>query len=58
MVDDFTKECPALEVDHSLPAQRVTRVLDRLALTRGLPERIIIDDGPEFMSKAMDEWAL
>lgn len=57
IVDDFTKECPALEVDHSLPGQRVTRVLDRLALTRGLPEMITVDNGPEFISKAMDEWA-
>jgi putative transposase len=37
IVDDFSRECPALEVDHSLPGQRVTRVLDRIAMTRGLP---------------------
>jgi putative transposase len=57
IVDDLTRECPALEVDHSLPGQRVTRVLDRLAATRGLPAVITVDNGPEFISKAMDAWA-
>lgn len=57
IVDDLTRECPALEVDHSLPGQRVTRVLDRLAVTRGLPKVITVDNGPEFISKAMDAWA-
>lgn len=57
IVDDLTRECPALEVDHSLPGQRVTRVLDRLAATRGLPQVITVDNGPEFISKAMDAWA-
>ena len=57
IVDDFTKECPALEVDYSLPGLRVTRVLNRLALMRGLPEIITVDNGPEFISKALDAWA-
>jgi putative transposase len=57
IVDDFSRECPALEVDHSLPGQRVTRVLDRIAMTRGLPEVITVDNGPEFISKALDLWA-
>ncbi|WP_407920188.1 IS3 family transposase [Geobacter pickeringii] len=57
IVDDLTKECPALEVDHSLPGLRVTRVLDRLASTRGLPKVITVDNGPEFISRAMDAWA-
>lgn len=57
LVDDFSRECPVLEVDHSLTGQRVTRVLDRIALTRGLPEVITVDNGPEFISKALDLWA-
>lgn len=57
IVDDLTRECPALEVDHSLPGLRVTRVLDRLAATRGLPKVITVDNGPEFISRAMDAWA-
>ncbi len=57
VVDDLSKECPVLEVDHSLTGQRVTRVLERIALTRGLPEVITVDNGPEFISKAVDAWA-
>ena len=57
VVDDFSRECPVLEVDHSLTGKRVTRVLERIALTRGLPEAITVDNGPEFISKALDLWA-
>lgn len=57
VVDDFSKECPVLEVDHSLTGKRVSRVLERVALTRGLPEVITVDNGPEFISKALDAWA-
>jgi putative transposase len=57
IVDDFSRECPALEADHSLTGKRVARVLDRIALTRGLPEMITVDNGPEFISKALDLWA-
>jgi len=57
VVDDFSRECPVLEADHSLTGQRVSRVLDRVALTRGLPEVITVDNGPEFISKALDLWA-
>lgn len=57
IVDDFSRECPALEADHSLTGDRVARVLDRIALTRGLPEIITVDNGPEFISKALDLWA-
>ena len=57
VVDDFSRECPVLEADHSLTGQRVSRVLDRVALTRGLPEVIRVDNGPDFISKALDLWA-
>lgn len=57
IVDSFTRECPALEVDTSIGGNRVVRVLDRLAFLRGLPEAITIDNGPEFTSNALDEWA-
>jgi len=57
VVDNFSRECPVLEVDHSLTGKRVTRVLERIALTRGLPEAITVDNGPEFISKALDLWA-
>lgn len=57
VVDDFSRECPVLEADHSLTGHRVTRVLERIALTRGLPELITVDNGPEFIGKALDLWA-
>ena len=57
IIDDHSRECPAIEVDTSLGGVRVVGVLDRLAETRGLPESITVDNGPEFAGKAMDEWA-
>lgn len=55
--DAYTREMLAIEVDTSLPALRVVRVLERLRLERGLPVRIVIDNGTEFTSKALDRWA-
>lgn len=57
IVDDYTRECPAIEVDFSLSGERVVRVLERLAVTRGLPRAIVLDNGPEFVSHALDQWA-
>ena len=56
IVDDFTRECVAIEVDRSLPGLRVTRVLDRLAAA-GLPQTIVVDNGPEFAGRTLDAWA-
>jgi putative transposase len=57
IVDDYSRECPTIEVDTSLGGRRVVQVLERLSETRGLPEVITIDNGPEFTGKALDEWA-
>jgi putative transposase len=57
LVDEFSRECPAIEVDTSLRAVRVIRVLDRVVDERGLPESILIDNGTEFTSRALDAWA-
>jgi len=57
IVDDYTRESPAIEVDTSLGGVRVVGVLERLGETRGLPEAITLDNGPEFAGKALDEWA-
>ncbi len=57
IVDEFTRECPAIEVDTSITGQRVVRVLDRLSETHGLPQALVMDNGPEFTSKAMEAWA-
>jgi len=57
VVDHYTRESPAIEVDLSLPGARVAQVLDRLAGRRGLPRSIRVDNGPEFTGRALDEWA-
>jgi putative transposase len=57
LVDDYSRECPAIEVDTSLGGIRVVQVLERLAETRGLPQVITVDNGPEFTSRVLDEWA-
>jgi len=56
ILDDFSKECVHIEVDTSLSGRRVARVLDRLQVTHGLPDNIVLDNGPEFTSRAMVEW--
>jgi len=57
IVDDCTRECLAIEVDTSLTGRRVVAVLERLADTRGRPQSITVDHGPEFESQALDAWA-
>jgi putative transposase len=57
VVDDFTREALAIEVDTSLSGSRVTRVLDRIADERGLPKTIVMDNGTELTSLAMLAWA-
>lgn len=57
IVDEFTRECLAMEVDTSLPGQRVVRVLERLRFIRGVPKELITDNGPEFTCKELDAWA-
>lgn len=57
IVDDHTRESVAIEVDFSLTGERVTRVLQRLSMTRGLPKTITVDNGPEFSGRALDAWA-
>lgn len=57
IVDDFTRECLAIEVDTSLPGSRVVAVLERLRDLRGLPSSITVDHGPEFEGRVLDAWA-
>jgi putative transposase len=57
LVDDNTRECPAIEVDTSLGGLRVRRLLDRVAVERGLPEAIVLDNGPEFRGRALAAWS-
>lgn len=57
LIDEYTRECLAIEVDTSINGVRVTNVLTRIAMMHGLPEIIKVDNGPEFISKALDAWA-
>ena len=57
VVDDATRECLAIEIDHSLPGVRVVRVLDQLITHRGRPAVVVCDNGPEFVGHALDTWA-
>ena len=57
ILDVYSRECLRIEVDRSLPSLRVIRVLEELRGVRGLPEQIMMDNGPEFTSQAMDWWA-
>ena len=56
IIDDYNREMLAMEADFSLPALRVIRVLEFLQEFRGLPKMIRVDNGPEFISHALDEW--
>jgi putative transposase len=57
MIDAFTRECLAMEADTSLGSERVVRVLDHQLEVRGAPQRLRIDNGPEFRAKPLDVWA-
>jgi len=57
IIDDFNREGLWIEVDTSIPAARVVRVLDMLALWRGYPKQLRLDNGPELISKTLADWA-
>jgi putative transposase len=56
IVDEYTRECPAIVVDRSINADRVVAVLDRLAIERGAPGFVRFDNGPEFIAAAVADW--
>jgi putative transposase len=56
VIDEGTRECLAIEVDTSLPASRVIRVLNRLLEQRGVPRQIRVDNGPELISAEFCDW--
>lgn len=57
IVDDFTRESLATEVGQRLTGDHVADVLDRIVHVRGLPSSIRVDNGSEFTSKRLDQWA-
>ena len=57
ILDDFNREGLGIEVDFSLPAERVTRSLNQIIEWRGKPMSIRVDNGPEYVSGKLTEWA-
>ena len=57
VVDEFTRECLALEVARGFRAHDVIAVLTRLVMRRGAPQAIRCDNGAEFTATAFDQWA-
>jgi putative transposase len=53
IIDDYNRESLYLDIDTSLPAARVIRSLDMIAKHRGYPNNIRVDNGPEFISTAL-----
>jgi putative transposase len=56
VIDEFTRECPAIVVDRSIDADRVVATLDRLVVERGAPAFVRFDNGPEFIAHAVADW--
>ena len=58
VVDAYTRECLAMEVDTSFASRRVTRVLDEIIAERGAPQAIRCDNGPELTSRHFLAWSM
>ena len=56
VIDEYTRECPAIVVDRSIDADAVVALLDQLATERGAPGFVRFDNGPEFIAHAMADW--
>ena len=57
VVDAYTREALAIDVDQGIKGEQVVEAMDRIASIRGTPRAIRVDNGPEFISKALDRWA-
>ena len=57
VIDDFNREGLWIDIDISIPAERVIRVLEMIALWRGYPKQLRIDNGPELISRRLAQWA-
>ena len=56
LIDEFTRECLAVEVGVSIKSERVRKILQRVCLEQGFPEMIRSDNGSEFIGKAVGDW--
>ena len=57
MLDVYTRECLAIYVDKGIKGEQVAAVLEGITAQRGVPGRIKVDNGPEFISRSLDAWA-
>ena len=57
VIDDFNREALGIEVDFSLPSERVIRALNQIISWRGKPQVIRCDNGPENISATIQNWA-
>lgn len=57
LIDSYTRECLAIRVDKTIRGSDVVETLKRIKRTRGIPDSIRVDNGPEFISKDLDLWA-
>jgi putative transposase len=57
VVDAFTREALAIDVAQGIKGEQVVEAMTRIATVRGAPRAIRVDNGPEFISKALDRWA-
>ena len=57
LVDNFSRECLGIKVDQSIKGSHVAELLEETIIKRGVPKSIRVDNGPEFVSKALDQWA-
>ncbi len=57
IVDNYSRECLAIEAGQSMTGAEVAAVIERLVKERGAPDRIQCDNGSEFISRALDKWA-
>lgn len=56
LIDTYSRECIAIHADKAIKGDRVVEVLDGVKESRDLPKKIKVDNGPEFISRALDVW--